>query len=76
MYRRSTLRTDLDADYKRVSVCKQYIRNLSGKATLSRPKTETSVRQVPIPQMAADLLIQEDGKHPDNPLHHSSTKRF
>ena len=33
---------------------------------LSRPKTETSVRQVSIPQDAVDLLIQEHSKHPDN----------
>ena len=34
---------------------------------LSSPKTETSVRQVSIPQGAVDLLIQEHDKHPDNP---------
>ena len=33
---------------------------------LSRPKTETSVRQVSIPQDAVDLLIQEHSKHPEN----------
>ena len=33
---------------------------------LSRPKTETSVRQVSIPQDAVALLIQEHSKHPDN----------
>ena len=49
-----------------ISVSKQYVRNPSGEVMLSRPKTETSVRQVSIPQDAVDLLIQEHGKHPDN----------
>ena len=35
--------------------------------TLSRPKTETSVRKVSIPQEAVDLLVAEHKKHPDNP---------
>ena len=47
------------------SVRKQYVRNPSGEVMLSRSKTETSVRQVSIPQDAADLLIQEHGKHTD-----------
>ena len=34
---------------------------------MTRPKTENSVRLVSIPQTAVDLLIQEHGKHPDNP---------
>lgn len=34
---------------------------------MSRPKTETSVRKVSIPQEAIDLLIAEHDKHPDNP---------
>ena len=59
--------SDPDADQKTISVSKQYVRNLSGEVTLSRPKTETSVRQVSIPQVAVDLLIQEHSKHPDNP---------
>ena len=37
------------------------------KVTLSRPKTETSVRKVSIPQEAVDLLVAEHKKHPDNP---------
>ena len=35
--------------------------------TLSRPKTETSVRKVSLPQEAVDLLVAEHKKHPDNP---------
>ena len=50
-----------------ISVSKQYIKNPNGELTLSRPKTETSVRKVSIPQMAVDLLIQEHEKHPRNP---------
>lgn len=46
---------------------KQYIKNPGGKLTLSRPKTETSVRRVSIPQEAVELLIQEHEKHPENP---------
>lgn len=58
--------SDLDAEHKTVSVSKQYVRNPSGEVVLSRPKTETSVRQVSIPQDAVALLIQEHSKHPDN----------
>ena len=58
---------DLDIQNRTISVSKQYIKNPSGKLTLSRPKTETSVRRVSIPQEAVDLLIQEHEKHPENP---------
>ena len=57
---------DLDTENKTIFVSKQYVRNPSGELTLSRPKTETSVRRVSIPQEAIDLLIQEHSKHPDN----------
>ena len=59
--------SDLDIANKTISVSKQYVKNPNGELTLSRPKTETSVRQVSIPQDAVDLLIQEHEKHPDNP---------
>ena len=58
---------DLDIQNRTISVSKQYIKNPSGRLTLSRPKTETSVRRVSIPQEAVDLLIQEHEKHPENP---------
>ena len=58
---------DLDIRNRTVSVSKQYIKNPGGQLTLSRPKTETSVRRVSIPQEAVDLLIQEHDKHPENP---------
>lgn len=54
--------SDLDIDHKTISVSKQYVRNPSGEVMLSRPKTETSVRQVSIPQDAVDLLIQEHSR--------------
>ena len=40
--------------------------NPSDEVILSRPKTETSVRQVSIPQDAVDLPLQEHSKHPNN----------
>ena len=58
--------SDLNTEHKTISVSKQYVRNPSGEVMLSRPKTETSVRQVSIPQDAVDLLIQEHSKHLDN----------
>ena len=58
--------SDFDAEHKTISVSKQYVRNPSGEVMLSRPKTETSVRQVSIPQDTVDLLIQEHSKHPNN----------
>ena len=59
--------SDLDIQNKTISVSKQYVKNPNGELTLSRPKTETSVRKVSIPQDAVDLLIAEHGKHPENP---------
>lgn len=58
---------DLDITRKTISVSRQLVRNPNGEVALSRPKTETSVRQVSIPQEAVDLLIQERTKHPDSP---------
>ena len=46
--------SDLDIADKTVSVSKQYVKNPNGEPTLSRPKTETSVRKVSIPQEAVD----------------------
>lgn len=64
---------DLDTASRTISVSKQAaVRN--GKITISRPKTETSVRRISIPQEAIDLLIQEHEKHPDNPYMFPSPK--
>ena len=59
--------SDLDTQNKTISVSKQYVKNPNGELTLSRPKTETSVRKISIPQDAIDLLIAEHSKHPENP---------
>ena len=59
--------SDLDIQKRTIYVSKQYVKNPNGELTLSRPKTETSVRKVSIPQDAVDLLIAEHGKHPENP---------
>ncbi len=44
--------SDLDIQNKIISVSKQYVKNPNGELTLSRPKTETSVRTGSIPQEA------------------------
>ena len=58
--------SDLDIENQTISVSKQATRDENGNIVITRPKTETSVRQVSIPQDAVDLLIQEEDKHPDN----------
>ena len=64
---------DLDTASRTISVSKQAaVRN--SKIMISRPKTETSVRRISIPQEAVDLLIQEHEKHPDNPYMFPSPK--
>ena len=64
---------DLDSESRTISVSKQAaVRN--GEITISRPKTETSVRKISIPQEAVDLLVQEHEKHPDNPYMFPSPK--
>ena len=57
---------DMDAANRTIFVSKQHVRNPNGELTLSRPKTETSVRRESISQEAVDLLIQEHSKHSDN----------
>ena len=64
---------DLDAEQRTISISKQAaVRN--GKITITRPKTETSVRRISIPQEAVDFLVQEHEKHPDNPYMFPSPK--
>ncbi len=58
---------DLDTVNNTISVSKQLTHDKDGNLTVTRPKTETSIRQVSIPQGAVDLLIQEHEKHPDSP---------
>lgn len=59
--------SDLDVENRTLSVSKQAVRGEDGTVTATRPKTETSIRKLPLPQEAVDLLIQEHEKHPDNP---------
>lgn len=56
--------SDVDVANRTIFVSRQYIKNPSGELTLSRTKTETSVRKISIPQEAVDLLIAEHAKHP------------
>ncbi len=58
---------DLNTTANTISVSKQYVRNPNGEVALTRPKTETSIRKVSIPQTAVNLLIEERKKHPDSP---------
>ena len=58
---------DVDIQSRTISVSRQYVRNPDGSLELTRPKTENSVRLVSIPQAAVELLLQEHGKHPENP---------
>lgn len=62
--------SDLDITNRTISVNKQYVKNPNGELTLSRPKTETSVRKVSVPQEAVDLLfpspITREMYHPDS----------
>lgn len=64
---------DLDPASRTISVSKQAaVRN--GEITISRPKTETSIRRISIPQESMELLIQEHEKHPGNPYMFPSPK--
>lgn len=66
--------SDLDIENQTISVSKQATRDENGNIVITRPKTETSVRLVSIPQRAVELLQQEHLKHPDNPYMFPSTR--
>ncbi|MEY8312483.1 site-specific integrase [Oscillospiraceae bacterium 42-9] len=66
--------SDLDIENQTISVSKQATRNENGNIVITRPKTETSVRLVSIPQKAVELLQHEHLKHPDNPYMFPSTR--
>ena len=59
--------SDLDEANCTISVSKQASWDTEHQLILSRPKTGNSIREVSIPQDAAELLKQEHAKHPDNP---------
>jgi len=65
--------SDLNIEERTISVSKQAGRDADGNITVTRPKTENSIRQISIPQEAVDLLIQEHEKHPDTPYMFPST---
>ena len=58
----------------RIGDIKLNTRDENGNIVITRPKTETSVRLVSIPQKAVELLQQEHRKHPDNPYMFPSTR--
>lgn len=59
---------DLDIKNKVLTVSKQAVWNRDEKRLeITRPKTETSIRRIAVPQEAIDLLLQEHAKHPNNP---------
>ena len=66
--------SDLDIKNQTISVSKQATRDADGNIVITRPKTETSVRLVSIPQKAVELLQREHLKHPDNPYMLPSTR--
>ena len=66
--------SDLDEERRTISVSKQAVGDRNRNVTISRPKTENSVRQISIPQSAVELLRQEHEKHPENPWMFPSPK--
>ena len=58
--------SDLDLEHQTLSVSKQIVAR-DGQPQVTRPKTETSIRQISVSQETIDLLLQEHKKHPDNP---------
>ena len=65
--------TDLDVENMTISVTKQ-VNRINGELKVSQPKTRNSVRTIPIPKQAVDLLIAEHEKHPDSPYMFPSPK--
>ena len=66
--------SDLDEEKRTISVSKQAVGDRNRNVTISRPKTENSVRKISIPESAVKLLRQEHEKHPDNPWMFPSPK--
>lgn len=65
--------SDLDVENMTISVTKQ-VNRINGQLKVSQPKTSNSIRTIPIPKQAVDLLILEHEKHPDNPYMFPSPK--
>ena len=65
--------TDLDIENQTISVTKQ-VNRVNGQLKVSQPKTPNSIRTIPIPKQAVDLLVLEHEKHPDSPYLFPSPK--
>ena len=65
--------SDLDMRNLAISVTKQ-VSGRKGELVISAPKTPNSTRIVSIPSQAAELLVSEHAKHPDNPYMFPSPK--
>ncbi len=64
---------NLDIKNQTISVTKQ-VNRVNGQLKVSQPKTPNSIRTIPIPRQAVDLLVLEHEKHPDNPYLFPSPK--
>ena len=58
---------DLNTEAKTISVSKQAVGVKGGGVKITRPKTETSIRRIAVPQQVVDLLVAEHEKNPDSP---------
>lgn len=59
--------TDLDVEQRTISVSKQAAKDEAGDLVVTRPKTESSILEISIPQKAVELLVREHTKHPGTP---------
>ena len=65
--------SNVDTERGTISVSKQATVS-GGEIKVTRPKTATSIRRVSVPRQTIELLIQEHGRHPDNPYLFPSPK--
>ena len=65
--------TDLDVENRTISITKQAHR-IKGELVVSLPKTQNSVRVLPVSQQAVALMVEEHKKHPGNPYKFPSPK--
>ena len=49
-----------------ISITKQ-VNRIKGELVVSQPKTQNSVRVLPVSQQAVELMVEEHRKHPGNP---------
>ena len=65
--------TDLDVENRTISITKQ-VNRIKGELVVSQPKTQNSVRILPVSRQAVDLMVEEHKKHPGNPYMFPSPK--